>query len=98
MWHPIIHDLDVLKERSELEKILEGDKTATISIEISVEAYLKIAEKSDCFSKNPEFMFCDRNAVGKFLSKSLLENFAKEVEKIEEGKIRAKRYAKSKTK
>lgn len=98
MWHPIMHDLDVLRERSELEKIVEEDKTATVAIEISAEAYLKLAEKSDCFYKNPEFMFCDRNAVGTYLSKRLLETFAKEEEEIEKSKIRAKRYAKSKTK
>lgn len=94
MWDPFMHDWEVLKERGELERKLEEDKNATVSIEISVDTFLKFAKSADHSSHDPINCFVDKRGVSKHINE-FLSNAIKKTNK-KEASGRSKVLSKSK--
>lgn len=63
MWAPFIEDFKTLRERAEIERKLAENSKATVSIEISADAYLKISKILDSISRDPEFCFVNKTGV-----------------------------------
>lgn len=74
MWAPFCHDWEALRERKSLKQKLEDDKSATISIEVPIKTFLKLAEQADCSSKgfgNFGYQFNDIYDVESYINEIL---------------------------
>jgi len=92
MWDPFCHDWDAMQERAKLEKICAENENATISIDIPIELFLKLAEQSDeagsLMYGYYGCMFNNADEVENYINE-ILEEFVSEKTK-ETGKVLSK--------